>query len=120
MFGVFNPLISIMMILEVMDKMPPLGAILAPVAFAGVSAFFLCLWKPKACIVAFPFCWMIAGLWTALIFEDYIGPAIRSEDPAYWYAAALTALACCLAPFLGSFLSPRRANRSRRMPRSQE
>src|SRR5262245_401234 len=109
-----------MIILEVMDKEPPLGEILAPLAFAGVAAYFLCLWKPKACIVALPCCALIAMFMTSEISDKFVGPAIRAEDPVYWYASILNALACCLAPLLGSIMSPRRVNRSRGTPRDQE
>src|SRR5262245_20059825 len=102
-----------MMVLEVMDKEPPLGEILAPLAIVGIAAYLLCLWKPKAWIVALPFCWMIAAFMTSEIFDEFVGPAIRTENPVYWYASVLTALACCLAPLLGSVMSPRRTNRLR-------
>jgi hypothetical protein len=49
---------------------------------------------------------------TSEIFDEFVGPAIRAEDPVYWYASILIALACCIAPLLGSITSPRRTDRS--------
>lgn len=102
-----------MIFLEVMDKEPALGLILTPMLIAGIASFLLCLWKPKAWIVAFTFCALIGQFMTSEIFDEFVGPAIRAEDPVYWHTSILTALACCMAPLLGSIMSPWRTNRSR-------
>ena len=107
-----------MIILEVMDKEPPLVEILAPLALAGVAAYLLCLWKPKAWVIALPCCFLIAVIMTDEVLDKFVGPAIRAEDPVYWYVSILTALACCLAPLLGSIMSPRRASRLPGTPRN--
>jgi hypothetical protein len=102
-----------MIILEVMDKEPPLGEILLPLAIAGVIGYLLCWWRPQALIVALPGCVVIAGILTSEITDEFVGPAIRSEDPVYWYTSLIVAIACCLAPLLGSVVSYRRIHRSR-------
>jgi hypothetical protein len=102
-----------MILFEVMDKAPPLGEILVPIVIAGIASFLLCLWKPMAWIVALPCCALIGLFMTSEILGEFVGPAIRAEDPVYWYASILTALACCMAPLLGSIMSPRRTNRLR-------
>jgi hypothetical protein len=106
-----------MIILEVMDKELPLGEILAPLAFAGVAAYLLCLWKPKAWVIALPCCLLIVLIMTSEVLDKFVGPAIRAEDPVYWHASILSAIACCLAPLLGSIMSPRHASRLRETPR---
>jgi hypothetical protein len=96
-----------------MDKEPALGEILVPLALAGIASFLLCLWKPKAWIIALPCCVPIGLFMTSEVLDEFVGPAIRAEDPGYWYASILTALAWCLAPLLGSIISPCRTSRSR-------
>ena len=102
-----------MIILEVMDKEPPLGEILVPLAIAGVIGYLLCWWKPRVLIVALPLCVVIASILTSEISDEFVGPAIRAEDPVYWYVSIIVAVACCLAPLLGGVVSLRRNRHSR-------
>jgi len=109
-----------MIILEVMDKEPPLVVIIVPLIFAGITAYLLCLWKPKACIATLLCCALISIIMTSEVLNEFVGPAIRHEDPVYWYASILIALACCLAPLVGSIQSLRRTNGSPGTPRVKE
>ena len=105
-------MVSIILILEVMDKEPPLSTIWIVALIIGVAGFVICKYRYISILLFLPLALLLSIGFYRELNDAFVGSAIRHEAGSeYVYQSYLAMAIAIIAPLFGALLGYKQQRR---------